>query len=126
MLVDSDILIWYLRGHEQAARLLDGLAGLKLSAVTYMELVQGCRNRRELNTLQADLRERGAAILPVTEGISGRAVTLVEAHFHSHALQLADAMIAATAMEHGLTLSTGNIKHYRVIDGLALEAFLPE
>jgi predicted nucleic acid-binding protein len=47
MLVDTDVLIWYLRGHEKAARFLEGLRELKLSAVTWMELVQGCRNRRD-------------------------------------------------------------------------------
>ena len=37
MLVDTDVLIWYLRGHQGAAQFLDGLAELALSA-TYMEL----------------------------------------------------------------------------------------
>jgi predicted nucleic acid-binding protein len=45
MLVDTDVLIWYLRGHMGAAGFLDMLPKLALSAVTYMELVQGCRNR---------------------------------------------------------------------------------
>jgi hypothetical protein len=49
MLVDSDVLIWYLRGHEGAARFLDDPPELALSAVTYMELVQGCRNRQSWN-----------------------------------------------------------------------------
>ena len=48
------------------------------------------RNKRELETLKADLDQRRATILPITETISARAVTLVENHFHSHALQLAD------------------------------------
>ncbi len=47
MLVDTDVLIWYLRGHEKAARFLDSLRELTLSAVTWMELVQGCFGGRE-------------------------------------------------------------------------------
>ena len=53
-----------------------------------MELVQGIRNKRGLDTLKADLNVRRAIILPITNAISARAVVLVESHFHSHALQL--------------------------------------
>ena len=52
MLVDTNVLIWYLRGHNKAARFLEGLPILRLSADTYMELVQGCRNRQELERLK--------------------------------------------------------------------------
>ena len=126
MLVDSDVLIWYLRGRRKAAQFLDALPTLQLSAVSYIELVQGMRNKRELELLKADLDQRRATILPITEAISARAVTLVESHFHSHALQLADALIAATAIEHGLSLATANDKHYRVVTNLQLEVFRPE
>ena len=125
MLVDSDVLIWYLRGLPKAAQFLHALPALQLSAVSYIELVQGMRNKRELETLKADLDQRRAILLPITEAISVRAVTLVENHFHSHALQLADALIAATAIEHGLSLATANDKHYRVITNLHLEVFRP-
>ena len=84
------------------------------------------RNKRELELLKADLDQRRATILPITETISARAVTLVENHFYSHALQLADALIAATAIEHGLSLATANDKHYRVVTNLQLEVFRPE
>ena len=55
MLVDTDVFIWYLRGYERAAQFLDALPTARISAVTYMELVQGMRNQRELKQLQADL-----------------------------------------------------------------------
>ena len=51
MLVDTDVLIWYLRGHEEAARFLDSLQELKLSAVTWMELVQGSASTAIARTL---------------------------------------------------------------------------
>jgi predicted nucleic acid-binding protein len=126
MLVDSDVLIWYLRGLPKAAQFLDTLPAIRLSAVSYMELVQGMRSKREIDALKADLDQRHAGILPITETISARAVSLVEAHFHGHALQLADALIAATALKHGLTLATANDKHYRVVDNLQINVFRPE
>lgn len=125
MLVDSDVLIWYLRGHEGAARFLDGLSELKLSVVTYMELVQGCRNRQELERLKKDMNRRQAVILPITAAISERAAGLVEIHCLGDGLLLADALIAATAIEHALTLASANTKHFRPIQGLDLQAFEP-
>jgi hypothetical protein len=92
MLVDTDVLIWYLRGHEEAARFLEGLPILRLSVVTWMELVQGCRNRQELERLKKDLNRRHAVILPISEAISERAMALVEAHFLGDGLLLADAL----------------------------------
>lgn len=40
-------------------------------------------------------------------------------------MRLADALIGATALEHGLTLLTANTKHFGAIQGLQLEAFAP-
>lgn len=125
MLVDTDVLIWYLRGHDEAARFLDNLQELKISAVTWMELVQGCRNRMELERLKKDLNRRHAVTLPISETISERAMVLVETHFLGDGLLLADALIASTAIEHALTLSSANSKHFRPIQGLVLLAFEP-
>jgi predicted nucleic acid-binding protein len=40
-------------------------------------------------------------------------------------LQLADALIAATALEYSLTVLTANAKHFAIIDGLNMERFVP-
>jgi predicted nucleic acid-binding protein len=125
MLVDTDVLIWYLRGYPKAAQFLDGLAVLRLSAVSYMELVQGCRNKEELSRLKKDLSIRDAAVLPITEAISGRAVALIESHALGDGLQMADALIAATSLEHDLPLASGNSKHFGAVSGLRLETFQP-
>ena len=123
-LVDSDVVIWNWRGRESAAAAL-AAEPFAISAVTLMELVQGMRNTLELRRLQSDLKLWRAKTLPITKSISLRATALVEAHFLSHHLQLADALIAATALEHRLVLLTSNTKHFRVVRGLRLEAFEP-
>jgi predicted nucleic acid-binding protein len=40
-------------------------------------------------------------------------------------LQMGDALIAATALEHGMTVLTANLKHFQAIQGLTVEAFTP-
>jgi predicted nucleic acid-binding protein len=49
----------------------------------------------------------------------------VEQYFHSHALRLADAVIAATAVDHAVPLLTADTRHYQPIPDLALERFRP-
>ena len=49
MLVDTDVLIWYLRGNERAREAIESLPSFSVSVVTYMELVQGMRNQQELS-----------------------------------------------------------------------------
>jgi hypothetical protein len=123
-LIDADVIIWNWRGQEDAASLLAD-SPFAVSAVTYMELVQGMRNRREFAKLRADLKLWRVRLLPVTEPISARAVALVERHFLPHHVQLADALIAATALQHNLVLVSSNNKHFRPIHGLRLETFRP-
>jgi predicted nucleic acid-binding protein len=125
VLVDTDVLIWYLRGLDSALRFLEELQDFSISAVTYMELVQGARNQMELRTLRGQLRQWKTPILPITEAISHRAVFYVEQHYLSHSLRLADALIAAAALEHGLDLATANDKHYKAIEELALIRYRP-
>jgi predicted nucleic acid-binding protein len=125
MLVDTDVLIWHLRGYPQATRRLDGLSSLTLSAVSYLEILQGMRNKAELVAVKKMLHIRAATMLPVSEAITHRAIELMEAITLSHGLQIGDALIAATALEHGLAVLSANVKHFGAVQGLRLEAFIP-
>ncbi|MBF5052794.1 PilT domain-containing protein [Alcanivorax venustensis ISO4] len=125
MLVDTDVLIWNLRGDPAAAEALDSAPGFWLSAVTYMELLQGLRDTRELRLLRRSLRYWDARVLHVNEEISARAMFLVEEYALSHNMRMADALIAAGAQYAGLPLFTANDRHYRHIDGLDLRIFRP-
>jgi len=125
MLVDTDVLIWHLRGYAQATRRLDQLGSLTLSAVSYLEVLQGMRNKAELVAVKKMLERRSATIQPLTETITQRAIALMESLTLSHGLQMGDALIAATALEHRLSVLTGNVKHFAAIDGLQVETFVP-
>jgi len=125
MIIDTDVLIWYMRGNDNALQLIEKTDNFLISAVTYMELVQGMRNKNELNTLRQALHAWNAKILYISEEISAKAMFTVEQYFLSHSLQLADALIGATAIDYGLPLLTGNDKHYKVIKGMRIKRFRP-
>lgn len=90
-----------------------------------MELAQGCRNAAELALLKKGLAARSTEVILVTPAISQRAADLVDALALSHGMRLADALIGATAIEHGLTLITGNLKHFGAVSGLTIDSFSP-
>ncbi|MBN8487538.1 MAG: type II toxin-antitoxin system VapC family toxin [Burkholderiales bacterium] len=125
MLVDTDVLIWHLRGYPQATRRLDELGALTLSAISWLEVLQGMRNKAELVAVKKMLDKRSARLLPVTESITLRATELMESLTLSHGLQMGDALIAATAVEHQLPVLTANVKHFSAVAGINVEAFAP-
>ena len=90
-----------------------------------MELVQGLRNKQEQVALHRFLDRLGFNVLCVNDVISQRALFLMEEWRLSHQMLMADALIAATAIEHGLSLLSGNEKHYRFLTTLKLETFRP-
>jgi len=125
LLVDTDVLIWHLRGYPKATRRLDRLPKLTISVISYLELLQGLRNRAEMLAIQKSLEMRNTERLAITPSITERAVALMEELALSHGLQLGDAFIAATALEHSITVLTGNTKHFSPIAGLCIERFEP-
>lgn len=126
MVIDTDVLIWYMRGNQNAYQVIENSDIFFLSAVTYMELVQGLRNKKELTALRQALHGWNAQILYISEEISAKAMFFVEQHFLSHSMQLADALIGATAIAHGMPLLTGNDKHYKVMKDLQIRKFVAE
>jgi len=125
MLVDTDVLIWYLKGNKKAYDVIENSAGFFISVITYMELVQGMRNKNELNNLRKALHIWNVQILYISEGISTKAMFYVEQHFLSHSIQLADALIAATAIDYVQPILTGNDEHYKIIKDIQIKKFKP-
>ena len=125
MLIDTDVLIWYMRGNEKAYKKIEKENNFFISVVTYMELVQGMRNKVELNSLRQSLHKWNTKVLYISEDISAKAMFYVEQHYLSHSLQLADALIGATAIAYGQPILTGNDKHYKMIKDLQVNKFKP-
>ena len=125
MMFDTDVLIWASRGNLRAARIIDAAADRALSIVSLMELLQGARSKLEVRQVQQSLRQLQFRILPLSESIGAAAAALIEQHALTHGIQLADALIAATAIASGYPLCTGDVKHFRPIRALSRVAFRP-
>jgi len=125
MIIDTDVLIWYMKGNEKAYKAIEMANNFFISVVTYMELVQGMRNKKELNSLRKSIHSWDAKVLYISEEISSKAMFYVEQHFLSHSLELADALIGATAVAYGLPILTGDDKHYRTVKDIQITKFRP-
>ena len=125
MLYDTDVLVWAMRGSKKAADVINRDNERIISAISYMELMQGSRNNRELLMNKSLLKKSGFTILPVNEAISHRAMVFIEEYALKSGLHLTDALIFATACEHSLTLCSGNEKHFRDIPLLDTMVFKP-
>jgi len=125
MVIDTDVIIWYMKGNTNAYKTIEDSKNFSISVVTYMELVQGMRDKNELNMLRRALHAWNSKILYISEEISVKAMFFVEQHYLSHSIQLADALIGATAISHGFPILTGNDKHYKILKGLQIKKFRP-
>jgi predicted nucleic acid-binding protein len=120
ILVDSDVLIAHLRGHEAARSWLRATRAshgrLSVSVVSITEVSGGMRatERRDVWRLLQTFR-----VEPVTELVARRAGELMRAYRRSHgAIGLGDYLIAATADVTGLQLATLNVRHFPMFDDL--------
>ena len=111
LLLDTNILVDYLRNIEAASQYLESLrVKPAASVVSVMELIVGAKNRREeerITTINEVVQ-----LLPVTLDIARRAGEFFKHYAPSHATGDLDALIAATAEHHGLKLATLNTKHF--------------
>ena len=125
MIFDTDVLVWASRGNLRAARIIDTSTERALSIVSLMELLQGARSKLEARQIRQSLRQLQFRILPLSEAIGAAAAVIIEQHALAHGIQLADALIAATAIETDHPLCTANAKHFRPIGSLSRVAFRP-
>jgi predicted nucleic acid-binding protein len=126
-LVDSDIVSFHLAQRRDAVELLRQLApfGIAISAITYLELYQSALQNPHPEEAHARLAEFVAAIpiIDVTAQVARRCAILrftLASEGRRVRDRAFDLVIAATALEHDLTLITYNKADYRDIEGLKL------
>jgi tRNA(fMet)-specific endonuclease VapC len=126
-LIDSDWMIDVLDGIPEAVAAVEQLAtdGIAISIITYMEIYQGTLRtavpvaaQQKLRTLLEDV-----PVLPLSFAVAERCAQLRETLKRSRKRVRAralDLLVAATALEHDLTLVTRNIEDYSDIPGLRM------
>ena len=125
MIIDTDVIIWNLRGNLSARKTIHANIPFSISVVTYIELVQGMRNKQELNIFIKQLAKWNVNIIQLNNDISTRAMIYVEEFFLSHSMELADSLIAATCINNSEVLLTANDRHYKFIPNIQLVKFKP-
>lgn len=116
-LIDTTVLIDYVRLHQRALDFIEGLkAKPSISVVSVQELFAGVHSAREEARIEAYLAS--PHVLPVTVPIARSAGQHMRHYSPAHGLDDLDAIIAATAEHHGLTLATLNVKHFPMFRGL--------
>ena len=112
-LVDSDVVIWHLRGHESVVPRVVALSRqgrIGLSVITRAEVIQGMREPEREGTFEfLDACET----LPVDQVVADRAGEIVRSHRgRGLTIDLPDALIGATALEAEIPLYTCNPRHF--------------
>ena len=112
-LIDTDVLIDFLRGKDGALDLLKSFPDDSISCcsvVTVGELFAGMLGSEKEKTVELiDSLE----IIPIDRGIAELAGK-IKKDTKSHKIELDDCFIAATSLIHNAELVTGNYKHYPV------------
>ena len=112
-ILDTDIAIDFLRRREYAQKLLKSWAEeglMAISTLTHLEIYQGMKTgEEELTNAFLD----GLISVAVDIPIARRAGTMLRGlRSKGMTIGIADAIIAATALQFGAPLLTNNIEHY--------------
>lgn len=113
-LLDSDILVEYLRNRPPALDYVDTLEGnLLISVITVAELIAGARNQFERQSIELFLS--ALEVIPIDYAIAKQGGLFRQQYKQSHGTGLDDALIAATAELTGATLISFNRRHFPMI-----------
>ncbi len=120
ILCDTNILIEFYKDNPRIIDALHriGYSEIAISVITQGELYFGALNKKELAAIQRHLSL--VHLVPISEAVSRRFISLMERYSLSHKLSIPDALIAATAIEHELLLYTLNERDFHFIESLRL------
>jgi len=123
LLLDSNVLILHLRKRGSASDFLlqwGEEENLCISVVTRAEIIAGMRPREEGFTMELLEAMPSESVTPPVADRAGQLIYSLARN--GVQLSFPDALIAATALEHDLTLVTTNARHFPV-EGLKMKEF---
>ena len=117
MLFDTDVLIEYLRGKDEAKAYIDNIRDvIYMSSITMAELYAGVRKGNESKKL--DIFIETFEVISLNKNIAKVGGLYRNQYKPSHGTGLADALIAATAKEIGAQVITFNTKHFPMLNNV--------
>jgi len=117
LLPDTDVLIDFLRGYQQAVDFINTNASqIILSTIVIAELYAGVRGKQELTILNDFVSLFD--VISMNSEIAKIGGLYKRDFGKSHGVGLADAIIAATCHSKNAQLKTLNVKHYPMIKNL--------
>jgi predicted nucleic acid-binding protein len=117
ILIDTDVLIDFLRGHDKAVAFVNEFSSrIILSPIVVAELYAGVKGNAELTVLEGFISL--FRVVPLTAEIAKIGGFYKRDFGKSHGVGLADAILAATADKEQAELKTLNVKHYPMFGGL--------
>ena len=118
-LVDTDVMVDVSRRNAHAANYVDSLQDAWIAIVTAQELIVGARDKRDVAGIDSLIASY--PVMHINDRIGERAYELLKTYAKSHGLRTFDSLIAAIALDSGLTLVTRNRKHFGMIGGIRLQ-----
>ena len=119
ILLDTNVLIEILKNNQKTIQKVTAMSPpLGISSITAMELIYGARNKQEVVKLQKFINK--FQLLHLEPAISVLGLKLITQFAKSHALDIPDALIAATAIQHKVRLFTYNTKDFKFISLIEL------
>ncbi|MEI6055666.1 MAG: PIN domain-containing protein [Lentisphaerota bacterium] len=118
IIIDSDILIWILRGNEEykkkfisAVETANGQ--LFITPIQYMEIICGVREKELVST---ELFLDSLKMINIDKETGKLAGYFLGKFMKSHSIHNADALIAAVVKIHDCKIWTNNCKHYPMLN----------
>lgn len=117
LIIDTDVLIDYLRGYPAAKAYLESLTQRQIiSAMTVAELYTGVHEGAELYALEKLLK--AFEVVSINENVAVAGGLFRRKYLKSHGVGIADAIIAATAQLEDAAVVTLDRKHYPMFDNV--------
>jgi len=121
VILDTDFFFELIYGNKEALKILnqDNFIFV-LSMVSHAEIIKSATNTDILKSLNAKIIKLELETISISEKTSTIELNLIQKFLLSNSIQIADSLIAASALTYNCLLATCNKKHYKYIPGLQL------
>jgi len=116
ILLDTNIIIDMSRGYKPAVDFINSLDQRNICLLTYFELLNGARNKRQFDGIVEDSSKY--KIYGFSRKIEQIALDMFVKYKLTHGMGIIDSFVAASTVGNNLKLATKNRKHFDFIKGL--------